>query len=339
MSDAPQMTVIDPNQQPDAVLRTQFVCYGIMFAKDTDECRGCVIRDRCITILVKKTIPDLRKEHDNDGLTAEEIAEANGSDEATTQILLQIERGKKISELLPPQAKYGEPPPPAPAPEPIVEPASPPAPKKEAKKKVKAEPLKKAALPPPAEVELKAPAKADPPVVPETVAVSGKPVEDAPSPKKAKREAPMKKQTKAEPKAAKSATKVAAPAKKAPAPVKKAAPTKVPAEDFASRWEKERTRSPQVGALKPGHVFEREYKDKTHKVTYQNGFVEYLGKKFPSLAAVMTEIVEIKTFKRADGKKRTMSDWSVPRFFQLGAKKAAPKKKAEATPKKKARKR
>lgn len=332
MSDGPQVTVIDPNQHPDSVLRSQFECYGIMWSKNEPMCGECVIRDRCITILTKATIPNLRKEHGNPDISAGEVAELNGSDEESTQILFQITAGKKILDLLPPQMKVGDPPPPAPAPSPIVEPAAPPVAKKAkatppAKKKVKAEPVKKVAnkpLPPPAQLELKAPSApvAKPTAaasVPEAVVVSGKQPEDAPSPK-AKKEAPVKTKKPATPKAPAKAAKPAV-----AAPTKKAAPKKVTPDDLATRWEKERERTPAVMALKPGATFEREYKGKLHKVTYQKGHVDYLGKKYPSLAAVMTEIVEVKTFKRADGKTRTMTDWSVPRFFQLGAKKPAKK--------------
>lgn len=146
----------------------------------------------------------------------------------------------------------------------------------------------------------------------------------APVPEKApkkKKEAPMKK-------AAKPATNVVASEKEVASRAKKAKPPKFDKEAFDAAWERERSRSPAVAKVVPGTKLQKSYRGTDIEVEYQKGCVLFEGSKWPTLASVKNAVVGKKDYPRQNGGDgtRAMTDWSVPRFFQLGAtKKAAPK--------------
>lgn len=166
--------------------------------------------------------------------------------------------------------------------------------------------------------------------------------EPAPEPEEAaKKKAATKKKAPAKKAAAKKTTKKAAakkkaPAKKAPtrkAPVpkksgKKAAKKKAPTkkvsapktkESPASRFERERRRSPKVAALRPGQRLKREYKGETHVVTVAKSHYTYRGEQYATLYSIVMAITGAHEYARQGGQggTRVMSNWSVPKFFQL----------------------
>lgn len=87
---------------------------------------------------------------------------------------------------------------------------------------------------------------------------------------------------------------------------------------YRSRWNRERTRSPEIANVAIGAILAREFNNQRHQVQCCEGYWLYDAREFPTLYAVTMEITGAKEYDRADGKeKRTMSNWSAARFFGL----------------------
>lgn len=139
--------------------------------------------------------------------------------------------------------------------------------------------------------------------------------------------------------AAKSATAPAKPKReKSVKPVsEQAGPKRIwNTEHDLNRWKRERKRSKDIAALKPGQTLTREWptgSGEIHKVKVGKGKYTYLGKQYPTLYMVVKVITGTKDClkqKKADGKRpegqRQLTDWSAAKFFRLG--RYAPKKAA-----------
>lgn len=87
---------------------------------------------------------------------------------------------------------------------------------------------------------------------------------------------------------------------------------------FQRRWLRERQRSAEIAAIPIDGQIVREYNGVTYVVTCRDGYWEYQGDMYPTLYAVAMVITGPKEYARSDGQaKRTMSNWSAVRFFQL----------------------
>lgn len=363
--------VIDPATTPDNVIEAQIDCYSWMWSKSDAQCGGCLVRDRCITAIVTKRIPGFVAAKGGPLEPADFENTECQSDAESAAVLLQISKGKKISDLLPAQYVTAAPvveAPPPPAEEPTF--TQPPLPVKPAKKvapkKAKKDDAPAAVEAPAAAVEAPAPVAEVEPVgasihapPPEPTAAPVKATKEAEAPKKAapvkkaappvvapvpetkapKKEAPMKKAAKP---ATTKATHAVASEKEVANRTKKAKAPKYDKDVFDAAWERERSRSPAVAKVAPGAKLQKSYRGTEVEVEYQKGFVLFEGSKWPTLASVKNAVVGKKDYPRQNGGDgtRAMTDWSVPRFFQLGATKKTSTKvvKKKETPKKVAKK-
>ena len=332
MSTQQQQTMTDDE------LRATVSCYGYMFNKDEAECQRCAVRDRCIGVIVRETLPLLRQQGKQ---TVDAIVDELGTNKSSvTDVLFQIEKGKPFSAVLPPQQNGVSPMASAP---PVPTTIPPPAAKVPAKKKgnavVETKPAEKIEEPTP-QVET-APKKGTKKKAEPKVAEPSPQQEGAADEPKTTKEEPMKavgvkgkkkalsKKKKAEPKT----TKTRANPKTVAARVDKVKPPAFDAAAFNAKWEAERARSPAVAALQPGAKLQKTYRGVDVSVTYRKGYVEWGDGKWPTLSQVKTAVVGLKEYPAQGDKsgQRKMTDWSVPRFFLLGAKKK-PIVKKEAKP-------
>lgn len=290
--------VVDPNNLSDDELVQQFECFGSMFQKSDGQCMNdCFVRDRCVTRMGTKTIPEIMRSYGGKA-SVEQVAEELGSDvESVTSVVKITKKQTTIEEELglSKTAKAQQ--------EPVV--LEEPEPEEESEEEAPEEEAAEAALEPPKKkAKKKAPAK------------------KKAAKKKAAKKAPLaKKKVKEKAVAAvkKKATKKKAAGKKAP---KKKAPTGDPAvfgsEAFAHAFTRERGRSELVGLLQPGQKISRDYKGESYTVTVKSDHYLYNNKKFPTLYSILLVITGEHEYARKLGDKtRKMSNWSAPRFFRL----------------------
>lgn len=277
---------VDPNTLSDAELLKRYECYGHAFVVDDEMCmEDCAVRDRCIVIIGKQTIPSIIKQS---GMSPKDVSPSDvamelGSDEKSVKLCATIaQKPAKLLELLPPAMSPLGTPPGAPAAEEVVEDDTEEAPEEEPE-------------PPPPPPKKKA----------------SPPKKKAPPAKKKKKKAPAKKKKVKKPRAAPTAK-----LGKGGAPLTEAELRKI-------AYDRERARSPLVAELKPNQVLKRVYKGEEVKVRVRKDGYEWDGQIYGTLYAVVMAITGPREYLRQefggvrrDGT-RTMSNWSAPKFFRL----------------------
>lgn len=100
-----------------------------------------------------------------------------------------------------------------------------------------------------------------------------------------------------------------------------------PTRSWPARFLKERRRIPALNYLKPGTKLFRTYKGETHVVQVQDGSYIYQGQHFPTLYCVAMKVTGYKSYGRPgamDKYRRTMSNFSVNKFFMRSIEQAMP---------------
>ena len=160
------------------------------------------------------------------------------------------------------------------------------------------------------------------------------PVEEKPvTETKAKKAPKVKKSKKAAPS---SHPQKAGPAKRASGPAlakaKRSAPTATALESprqkwgehtWAARWQRERERSKEIASLNPGMMLRPRYKGVEYKVQVVNSGYRYQSHRYPTLSAVLVEILGTYRDPRPlpRGKYRTPT-YSAPKFFKAAIQEA-----------------
>ena len=318
----------DPTKAPDDKLRELYSCYGSMYSKDEAQCASCVVRDRCIALVVTDAIPKLRAQGQQ---TVEHLAAGLETDQGTvTDVLFQIEKGKAISALLPPQASGQT----GLVTTAKVEKAAKAAKKKAAPQMTEVVETAKAAVQDAlaeekaastsSEVTVSLESATNTQVAPKKKAKKGSNTHTEEAQKGSATDGPKEEPVKAKKKVVAKKPKgsmVRAQPKEVKARVDKTKAPKFDEGAFTAAWESERQRSPAVATLTPGTKLTKVYCGLNVDVTYRKGYVEWDGEKWPTLSAVKTAVVGKKAYpaQHGNGGTRQMTNWSVPRFFQIGA--------------------
>lgn len=102
------------------------------------------------------------------------------------------------------------------------------------------------------------------------------------------------------------------------------------------RWERERERSPEIGALTPGMRLRRTFKGEDYQVVVVSSGYVYDGEYYPTLYSVTKEITGTHEAPRQlakDGTRpkgtRSLSNWSATKFWRLGRYAPQPKKRRQ----------
>lgn len=326
-------------------------CFGLMWDAATEQtCKGCPGQNSCLETLVTTTLPKALKTLPSNPPLGVIAASLSVSEEAAG-VIMEKYQGKsgtsaKVVPIKPPAA----PPPPvaeAPAPAPVaiqpppaapiqqptlVPPAqeAPPVPVQATKSKAELKAEKDAAKQ--AEKEAKDMAKQKAKEEKDAAKQAAKEAKDA---EKAKAKADAEAEKAAE--APANPTRATLPASPAvevasPAEAKSADRARVRADrrvatpwgpqTYGSRFQKERSRSPLLAALKPGNKLKETYKGQEVEVVVKSDHYQYDGKQWPTLYSVVKEVTgtverqkQLVEGKRPPGS-RQLCNWSAVRFFR-----------------------